>query len=162
MAFPVNHRLYDVFNNKIMQLVQSGLMDSYIEDSSRSFGKFPSYDDGPQVLTMKHLEAGFVIWMYSTRVAVAGFFLEWLARLVEFYVFKNILSAYFKLATKESTRSLKTVIEYRQVTKVKSGEKKSSIKDEQVDAEKHKTTSIKKQLVVEDIENIEEYQEISG
>lgn len=50
----------------------------------------------PQVLTMEHLQAGFVIWLVSILVSLTAFTLEWLVRLKDYLLIKHLLTAFYE------------------------------------------------------------------
>jgi hypothetical protein len=100
MKFPHNHELYEVFNTKIQELVSAGLVDHYEEEFSKYLNPklYKHLNlDGPKVLTMKHLEAGFVIWMIPLFFAMITFCCEWFVRLKEYLLFNFILLSLYKL-----------------------------------------------------------------
>lgn len=93
-GFPRHHFLIEPFDHKIQQLFEAGLISKFRE--MIGYGgylnpKHPEYlrykelyePDGPQVLTMEHLEACFVIWLVSIVIAVVAFALEWICYLIE-------------------------------------------------------------------------------
>lgn len=55
------------------------------------------FRDEPKVLTMSHLEAGFMIWLGSLSLAFVAFMGEWLIKVMEYFIVKHILKAYFIL-----------------------------------------------------------------
>lgn len=50
----------------------------------------------PQVLTMNHLEAGFIIWLSAFSLGIVIFAFEWLIRFRDFLVFKYVFIAFCK------------------------------------------------------------------
>lgn len=100
LIMPKNHKFYDLFNAKIQQLFEGGIISYFNEvwtkclDPKR-YAHF--YNNEPQVLTMDHLEAGFVIWLVSLFGAVAVFLVEWLFRYKDYLTAKYLLASYFKM-----------------------------------------------------------------
>lgn len=97
IQFPINHRLFDVFNRKFQQLFSSGIINRYIEgyfDFQKQKRFAHLYPEGPEVLTMKHLEAGFFVWLCSIFLAVFVFAVEWLNKF-RFYLIVNSILHYF-------------------------------------------------------------------
>lgn len=99
MVIPRNHKLYEIIDEKIQQLFTAGLVDFY----SNEFFKYESkkrydhlYHDKPQVLTMKNLEAGFVIWLASLSLTLIAFVCEWFIRIMEFVIYKSIFKAFYE------------------------------------------------------------------
>lgn len=98
LSLPKNHKFYDLFNDKLQQLFQSGIISYYNEfwtewlDPKRYAHL---YMEEPQILTLEHLEAGFVIWLISLTFAVLVFVIEWFVRAKDFIVMKYLLNSYF-------------------------------------------------------------------
>lgn len=74
------------------------------------------YQLGPQRLTMTQLEPGFSIWLLSVAVALLSFALEILARFVESYFIKSVISSFYQLRVEEmrpsptKTKTLSTLL----------------------------------------------------
>jgi hypothetical protein len=100
MAFPRNHYLFEEFNKRFQQLFRGGFIKLFIEqyeeclDPKRFRHLHPG--DEPQVLTMEHLKAGFVVWVISFSFAIIAFIAEWIIRLKQYFAFKFIICAYFE------------------------------------------------------------------
>lgn len=97
LAFEYNHVFFETFNEKIKQLITGGIIEHYVQhvtaDADPKRYEHLNVDE-PQVLTMNHLEAGFVIWLFVLSLAVVIFLLEWIATFKDFLVFKNVLTAF--------------------------------------------------------------------
>lgn len=101
LAFPRNHKFYEAFDEKIHQLWTYGLIERYLS-AYQKFGDKKFYKkfrhlyltDGPQVLTMKHLEAGFVICLIAVAFSLLAFAMEWSVKLRDFLVFTNIFATF--------------------------------------------------------------------
>lgn len=99
IRFPMNHKLFEVFDTKIQQLLANGLVEHFVSESYEALN--PKYElylrhktlnepENPKVLTLEHLEAGFVIWLLSICFAVFAFAVEWIVRLSELFVWRRI------------------------------------------------------------------------
>lgn len=77
VAFRPFDPYYEIFNEKIDELISSGIIPHYfwISGFLRSRGKV-SEAAGPQVLTMEHLEIGFIICLTPLIVSIAVFLAE--------------------------------------------------------------------------------------
>lgn len=70
---------FNIFDEKCQQLFYAGIIAHYSKESDKflDFKRFQHlHESQPKVLTMSHLEAGFVICAVSMSFAVAAFFLE--------------------------------------------------------------------------------------
>lgn len=67
--------MHQVMNRRVVQFVESGLAQKAIRRYRRRLQKHAS-DDGPQVLSLEHLKAGFCIWLACIAVAVFAFLCE--------------------------------------------------------------------------------------
>lgn len=99
LVFPRNHGFYEIFNKKLQQYFESGLIGRYVS-STKAFLNPKRYAHlfaaSPQVLTMEHLQAGFVIWLVSILVSLTAFTLEWLVRLKDYLLIKHLLTAFYE------------------------------------------------------------------
>jgi hypothetical protein len=101
MKFKRNSEYFEIFDEKLQQLVTAGIIDHLISFRKEMLNlkRYAHlYRDEPQVLTMKNLEAGFVIWLISVSIAVCVFICEWISRLHDMLVLEFILVAYQKQA----------------------------------------------------------------
>lgn len=110
----LNLFLFKTFDEKIQQLVVGGLIDYYDRDYSdflnpRRYEHL--YPKGPKVLTMEHLKAGFIVCCVSLSIAMVAFVLEWIARLIEFIVLKNIMLAFYQIKMSDYRNNLFSKIE---------------------------------------------------
>lgn len=71
---PKNHFIFEAFNHKIVQLFESGLATKFINDALSQSGK--DDEDGPVVLTIKHLGIGFKIVAFFLVISFIVFLLE--------------------------------------------------------------------------------------
>jgi hypothetical protein len=82
LMIPRNHKLFTVIDRKIQQHIEGGLIDFYnaewIELLKPNYKEYAIRKEprGPKVLTLKHLEAGFVVWLVSICVASVIFVFE--------------------------------------------------------------------------------------
>lgn len=98
ICFPIHHRLFTIFNRKIQQLIEGGIVDLLKEEALKYLN--PNrykhlFTQEPEVLSMRHLEAGFVIWLISVCFACLVFALEWLITFKEYLIFKCLLKAFY-------------------------------------------------------------------
>lgn len=97
MIFPRNHRLYEIFDRKFQQMFVGGLVDRYVSVYTRGLdAKMYAhlYEPVPQMLTLEHLEAGFVVWLVSLSLGIFAFGCEWLTRIFNGYIFALILKKF--------------------------------------------------------------------
>lgn len=83
LRIPINHKFSDIFNKKLQQLFEGGLTsrDDINKDYTMSQKFYSDYNpelyyDGPEVLTLEHLEAGFVIWLCCIVISIISFIIE--------------------------------------------------------------------------------------
>lgn len=109
-----NNKLFDVLDLKIQQLVAAGIIDYHLNVNKKlldpNYYKKPklltreylekiyvkSFPEGPQVLTLEHLEAGFVVWLCCSSLALLTFVCEWILLLKDCLLIKYILSAFYE------------------------------------------------------------------
>lgn len=113
MQFIANSYLFEEFDRKFQQLFEGGLPNFYAADYFIFKNANPKhfehlYLDGPQVLSLKHLEAGFVVWLSSKAFAIVAFMIEWLIRLLDYLVIKYIFTAFFKQASFKTVNDMRT------------------------------------------------------
>lgn len=81
---PRQNKLFEILDRKIQQLFATGiishLIDLVMKDANPKRYSHLYPDDGPKVLTMEHLQAGFKIWLFSLSLAIIAFIVEWLSR----------------------------------------------------------------------------------
>jgi hypothetical protein len=73
ISFPTNHFMYDVYNEKIAQLVESGIVQNFL-DSSKP--KKPIENDKRVPLSVDHLLIWFQLWMGLLVASIVVFLLE--------------------------------------------------------------------------------------
>lgn len=99
MQFPRNHRLYDIIDRKTRQLFTGGITNFYAEEFFKVLNadRYEHlYREGPKVLTMKHLEAGFVTWLVTICFATFVFFCEWINKFREYLGFQHLMTVFYK------------------------------------------------------------------
>lgn len=112
MEFPRNHKLFYVLDHKIHQLFESGIteylasygkkrLDPNVYKKPKSLTReylYNTYEklfpEGAQILTMDHLEAGFVIWIACVSLAIAAFIFEWMMMLKNYLITWYVLQAF--------------------------------------------------------------------
>jgi hypothetical protein len=124
LKFPTNDKLYDSFNRKIQQLHEAGIIKKIMDENKKfldpKFYEKPlmthkeylettwrkSFVDEPQVLTLKDLEFGFVIWLGSLALPLIIFIVEILFKFVdkisEIHSRRLFLSTYLEMKQVES------------------------------------------------------------
>lgn len=102
MKFPRNHRFFETFDKKLQQLFAGGIMDYYASQwlNNLKHDRFKHlYIDEPEVLTLKHLEAGFRIWLVSIGIAICAFIVELLVKWIPIWrdslVVKYVIASYY-------------------------------------------------------------------
>lgn len=91
--------LVDAFDEKIQQLVTGGFVSFFERQNIESckpkrFEQF--YDErGPKVLSVKNLEAGFVVWIVTVLFAMCSFVGEWILTFFEYLLIKQVFTAYY-------------------------------------------------------------------
>jgi hypothetical protein len=83
MVFPKNHKLFEIFDRKIQQLLSGGIINHYTEEwfqylNPKRYAHLKSQD--PEVLKMSDLEAGFMVWLITILIATLAFLFEWIFR----------------------------------------------------------------------------------
>lgn len=99
LRFDYFHVFFKIFDRKIQQLFTGGITNHYIDEVIGNFNpkRYDNlYVDEPQILTLEHLEAGFVIWLLAMSFAVCIFMLEWLKNFKDFLVFKYVFITFCK------------------------------------------------------------------
>lgn len=94
----VNHMFSGVFAKQLQQLVEAGLISYYMKywyDENNP--KRWKVTKGPKVLTLKELEAGFVVCIVSLSISAGVFCLEWLMALKDLIVFHFIFKKFFEI-----------------------------------------------------------------
>lgn len=75
-AFQPFSPFYDTLNRKVMHLIESGITDYWIIKHNFGRSLFKIEEIGPQVLTMEHLEVGFIVSIAPLFISLLSFFLE--------------------------------------------------------------------------------------
>lgn len=99
MEFPSHHHFFGIFDLKSQQLFTAGLATTYEKLMDFRYNNPDRhkhlYISKPQVLTMRKLEPGFVIWLASLSLAFVALTLEWLTTLKNYLVMKYVLLAFY-------------------------------------------------------------------
>lgn len=81
---PNDNKLINFIDQKLQQLLVGGLIDHYDAEYKELINpkRYKHLQDitGPKVLTMKHLRAGFNVWLISVISAILVFMCEWIIR----------------------------------------------------------------------------------
>lgn len=80
---------FEIFNEKIGQLLANGWLQNSIPEEILSLKGKKMEDIGPQVLTMDHLEVGFIVCLIPQGVAFIVFLLEKVAHSIEMFYWKR-------------------------------------------------------------------------
>lgn len=75
--FRTNHFFFESFNQKIVQLVESGFAEKFVDEASQTSPK--SEESGPVVLTLEHLGSAFKIVLLFLFISFVSFLLELLS-----------------------------------------------------------------------------------
>lgn len=97
LVFPKGHKLFSIFDEKFQRMFNYGIIDYELKDIWNFLDRkrFFTYDNSPEVLTLKHLEAGFVVWLVAVSFACIAFACEWLVKLIEYLIIRLILNALY-------------------------------------------------------------------
>lgn len=99
LIFPRNHRFYKCFDGKIKKLVEAGIIDHFEEHFKNLISSnrllFQNLNEA-EPLTLKHLEAGFVVWLLSLIFPFLAFIAEWILRSKDLIIFRFIFETYIK------------------------------------------------------------------
>lgn len=95
--FPHHDRLFQVFDDKMQQLFEGGIIEYHYADFYKKLKSSNIQEsDEPQVLTMDLLEAGFVVWVISISLTALTLICEWLIKLRYLLLVKYIFRAYYQ------------------------------------------------------------------
>lgn len=98
LKFPSHHYLFPSINAKIPTLSESGFVAHWNQCSSIFCKMIPIVFE-PNVLTMNHLEKGFVIWIALLAVACLVFLLElliyWTPKYLTRVWFEFVITSYY-------------------------------------------------------------------
>jgi hypothetical protein len=75
-GFRMNVVLKDIISLKASQLVESGILPRVLEKVALDDHLMKPEEIGPQVLTLRHLEAGFVVICVLLGVSIVAFVVE--------------------------------------------------------------------------------------
>lgn len=98
---PRNHKIFEIFDKIIQELESSGhiklyrLLFSMMENPKYYERGIPI--EGPKILTMEDLKAGFVIWLISLVISIIAFIFEWIIRSGEHIIWRLIMSSFYEL-----------------------------------------------------------------
>lgn len=123
---PKNDIFFKMFRDKLQRFFEAGLTNE-IGDKFLFFNKIKKslnfkiieYDDGPKILTMQHLKAGFTIWL----TAVTGAVLVFLGEIVYFHcsmlALKRKQKSTIRIKVKKIKRKIKVKSKNKKVKNVK-------------------------------------------
>lgn len=90
LLFPPFAPFYETFNEKILWMIEGGLINLWIQNALKQRGinkKLPEI--GPEVLTMEHLDIAFKIIMIVWAICILGFLAE-----IMFYRIKKMFKKF--------------------------------------------------------------------
>ena len=128
--FPKDNKFYWIFNQRIVQLLEGGIIDRFKTFSFDPKRYATEYE--PEVLMMYDLEAGFIVWLISFLFSILIFAGEWCARFKDYLVIKAVLDEFYKLASDNNfTNPQKSFDEeIQKLLKAKSDPKSDFIEEE--------------------------------
>lgn len=101
------HYLYEVLDRKLQQMFVGGIIEHY-NSEYYDYLNIKRYEhlhpSGPQILTLEHLRAGFVVWLVSVIFAILTFGWEWIMVLFDYVISRFIFEAYFEFLNSEMRR----------------------------------------------------------
>lgn len=119
MEMPRNNKMFEAFDLKTQQLFVAGIIDFYVAVNNEFLDPnyylkpklltrkyletvyVKSFPTGPQVLTLEHLEAGFVVWLGCLLFALISFVIEWIIRIKDLYIINCIWSSFYETKRSE-------------------------------------------------------------
>lgn len=99
LSLQKNHKFFDILDRKCQNLFEAGIIDRLLRNLTEKGDPkryAHLYKNGPKVLTLEHLEAGFIIWLTSLSFTLIAFISEWIIKIVEFTLYKSILGAFYE------------------------------------------------------------------
>lgn len=99
LLFPNNHFLFNTFDRKLQQYVEADLINYNNRKWRRANNPrmFEKQKEPFAVLTLRDLEASFVVCLLPFCLSIFVFALEWLRTLIDLIVFLDILKKYYKI-----------------------------------------------------------------
>lgn len=98
LKFPSHHYLFPSINEKIPQLYDVGLINFWNACKSRFCAIIPKVFE-PNILTMNHMEKGFLIWITLLAVAFLAFLVEmlmyWTPKYLTLAWFDFVIASYY-------------------------------------------------------------------
>lgn len=78
LAFWPFSPFFETFNERILDLLSNGIIDHWFGEfeNAQGFKRKVTVDIGPQVLTMEHLEIGFIFCLVAATFSVIAFMCE--------------------------------------------------------------------------------------
>lgn len=108
IIFRSRNFISQLFDIKIQQLSQLGLIDYYIrkDDEEYNLQKFKSFEQPFKVLTLEELHAGFVVSTSPLILSLVVFCLEWIVTLFNYLIFYATFKAYFDMRSIEQNHEI--------------------------------------------------------
>lgn len=97
LVFPFHHLLLDVFDQKLQQYIEGGLVDQSLWNINIRLDprKYKVHKDSFSKLTLGELEAGFVICIAPLLLSIFVFGCEWIPTLKDLLLSVIIFEKYF-------------------------------------------------------------------
>lgn len=111
LAFPQHHFLFHVFDHQLQQNIEGGLTDFYVRPYHEKSNpkKYEKYSQPFAVLTLKELEAGFVVCLVPLLLTCVAFCIEWFPTLKDLMTFFFIYKTYFNVKNLEQEKHVKVM-----------------------------------------------------
>lgn len=77
IIFEIENPFHENINEMILYLLSGGIIDYWVKSNQKRRGIFKLDEFGPQVLTMEHLEVGFMICCFPLTLSFIVFLLEY-------------------------------------------------------------------------------------
>lgn len=107
IRFSFQHYLFELLDRKFQQMFAGGIIEFY----NREYKDYLNpkryehlHPTGPQVLTLEHLRAGFVVWLVSVVFAILTFIWEWIVTLINYVITKYIFKSFYEFLNFEIRR----------------------------------------------------------
>lgn len=111
LILPRRNFLFEVLDQKLEQLFEAHLLGYYLKHDYYKgyFEKMKTNELPYKILTLRELEAGFVVSIAPLILGVLIFCIEWLIVIKDLLVFKTIFKVYFKLKELEQDQKIKQI-----------------------------------------------------
>lgn len=119
LVFPSDHFWFEIFDRKLQQYIEAGLIDFNIREWKEANHLVHEYEEPFAVLTLGELEAGFVVSLLPLVFSVFVFGIEWMQTLKDLLVFLYIFKKYYEVKSFEQFERCKILrIKFVELQKV--------------------------------------------